>query len=330
MSIFNGFLSLILLLIITIAICVGALAIAFTARGPSQDIQSVMIEQGMGTRQIAAELSNKNIIYSDILFIIGSKIMNGGESLKAGEYEFPANASTNEILKIIQSGQIIERKFTIPEGLTSWEIVQILNNVDHLEGEISTIPPEGSLMPDTYFYMRGERRTDVIGRMQQAMQDFTATLDQTKLSELPFDTMEEAMILASIIEKETAVPEEYERVSGVFVNRLRKGMMLQTDPTVIYGITLGEHQNEGKGPLGRRLLRKDLRVDTPYNTYTRTGLTPTPIANPGRAAIQAALNPEKHDYYYFVADGTGGHAFGKTLDDHNRNVAKWRKIRAAQ
>jgi UPF0755 protein len=139
--------------------------------------------------------------------------------------------------------------------------------------------------------------------------------------------MEEALILASIVEKETAVPNEYAKVAGVFVNRLRIDMPLQTDPTVIYGITLGKHQNKGKGPLGRRLLRKDIQADTPYNTYTRKGLTPTPISNPGKAAINAVMNPADHDYLYFVADGTGGHAFGKTLADHNRNVAKWRKIR---
>jgi UPF0755 protein len=142
--------------------------------------------------------------------------------------------------------------------------------------------------------------------------------------------MEEVMILASIVEKETSVASEYAKVAGVFINRLRKGMPLQTDPTVIYGITKGRHKNDGKGPLGRRLLTKDLRKDTIYNTYTRTGLPPTPICNPGRGAINGVLNPDTHDYIYFVADGTGGHAFGKTLAEHNRNVAKWRKIRRNQ
>jgi UPF0755 protein len=170
----------------------------------------------------------------------------------------------------------------------------------------------------------------VINRMQASMTKTIDELWEQRSSTLPFTTKEEAIVLASIVEKETGHPEERERVAGVFINRLRKGMALQTDPTVIYAITKGEHKNEGKGPLGRRLLLKDLEIDSPYNTYKNPGLPPGPIANPGRASIKATLNPEEHDYIYFVADGTGGHIFSRTLDEHNRNVREWRKIRREQ
>jgi len=169
-----------------------------------------------------------------------------------------------------------------------------------------------------------------LARMQADMRETLDAAWGARVEGLPFNTKEEALVLASIIEKETAVADERRKVAGVFVNRLKRGIALQTDPTVIYAITKGKHKNDGKGPLGRRLLRKDLQYDSPYNTYKYPGLPPGPIANPGKASIEAALNPEVHDYIFFVADGTGGHAFGKTLAEHNRNVAKWRKIRAKQ
>ncbi|MEC9235203.1 MAG: endolytic transglycosylase MltG, partial [Pseudomonadota bacterium] len=175
-----------------------------------------------------------------------------------------------------------------------------------------------------------ETRADIISRMTNAQKQVLDKLWPTRAENLPFKTREEALILASIIEKETGIGGERARIAGVFVNRLRIGMPLQTDPTVIYALTMGKHQNDGQGPLGRRLLSKDLKVDSPYNTYRYKGLPPTPIANAGRAAIAAALNPETHKYLYFVADGTGGHAFSKTLAEHNANAAKWRKIRKAQ
>jgi len=176
-------------------------------------------------------------------------------------------------------------------------------------------------------FTTGETRQDKINQMQKAMTETIDALWEKRNPNLPFKTKDEALILASIIEKETSVADERKKVAGVFVNRLRKNMLLQTDPTVIYAITKGKIQEEGKGPLGRRLLRKDLKIDSPYNTYKYAGLPPGPIANPGRAAIEAALNPARHDYIFFVADGTGGHAFGKTLKEHNQNVQKWRAIR---
>lgn len=319
-----GLFSFSYLLIIGFAVAIGGLMFLFQMPGPLTDSIEIQIKRGEGVRDIAKKLESEGVIFNQYPFMVGAKVKNKGKPLQAGEFLIPQKTSMTNVLDILQNGKIIQRKFTIPEGKTSWEIVQILNNIEYLTGEISDIPPEGSLMPDTYFYAKDDTRMGKIARMQGAMNDFIA--DKSP-NDLPFNTMEEALILASIVEKETSISSEYAKVAGVFVNRLRKGMLLQTDPTVIYGITRGKHKNEGKGPLGRRLLTKDVRRDTDYNTYTRTGLTPTPICNPGRAAIEAVLNPDKHDYIFFVADGTGGHAFGKTLVEHNANVAKWRKIR---
>ena len=322
-----GLFSFSYLLLIGIAIAVIGVVFLFKMPGPLTESQDIQIKRGQGVREIAQMLQDENIIINAYPFMAGAKLKNGGKPLQAGEFNIPAGYSMANILDVFQLGKTIQRKFTIPEGKTSWEIVQTLNHNELLEGDISSIPPEGSLMPDTYFFAKGDTRMEKIARMQSAMAEFIEQQDKSLLSGLPLKTMEEVMILASIVEKETSVPSEYAKVAGVFINRLNKGMPLQTDPTVIYGITMGKHKNDGKGPLGRRLLTKDLRKDTPHNTYTRTGLPPTPICNPGRAATLAVLKPAKHDYLYFVADGSGGHAFGKTLSQHNANVAKWRKMR---
>jgi len=327
MKILLNIFSLSYLLLIGIAIGIVAFVIVFQMPGPIDQDTDIQVHRGQGVRAIAQMLQDKDIIINAYPFILGTRIKNNGKPLQAGEFSIPKGASISQILDILQKGKTIQRKFTIPEGKTSYEIVQILKQNDFLAGDIDTMPAEGSLMPDTYFFAKGDTRLEKISRMQSAMIDFTTQLDQTALKSLPLETVEEVMILASIVEKETSVPNEYKKVAGVFINRLNIGMPLQTDPTVIYGITMGHHKNNGKGPLGRRLLTKDLRKDTPYNTYTRRGLPPTPISNPGRAAIEAILSPTTHDYLYFVADGTGGHAFAKTLDEHNTNVSKWRKIR---
>ena len=325
-----GLFSLSFLLVLGVAVGVTGLVYLFQSSGPLSEDMIFQIKRGQGVREIALALENEGVIHSQYPFLIGSKIKNGGKPIQAGEYEIAAHVSIADILNKMQTGDVYHRFFTIPEGKTSYEIVEILNAEPVLEGEIETIPPEGSLMPETYAYAAGDSRSDKIARMQDAMNDAIATAWEKRVENLPFETTEEALILASIVEKETAVPTEYAKVAGVFINRLRIGMPLQTDPTVIYGITLGKHKNDGKGPLGRRLLTKDIQADTPYNTYTRNGLPPTPICNPGKAAIEAVMNPATHDYLYFVADGTGGHAFGKTLAEHNANVAKWRRIRKAQ
>jgi UPF0755 protein len=316
----------------TIAVVVTAaafwwLAGEFRAPGPLKEPALFEVARGESLITIAANLSSAGAIEQPLVFIIGTRIMNAQSALKAGEYELPAGASPREIMDKIKAGDVVARRVTFREGLTSYEVVNILKGVPELEGEISAIPPEGSLLPQTYDYRMGEQRSAIIDRMQADMRKTIDELWPTRQADLPLASPQEALILASIIEKETGVEHERRRVAGVFINRLRRGMPLQTDPTVIYGITMGRHENEGQGPLGRRLLRKDLEADTPYNTYTRPGLTPTPIANPGRASIEAALNPEAHDYIYFVADGSGGHVFARTLAEHNANAAKWRELR---
>ena len=212
-------------------------------------------------------------------------------------------------------------RVALAEGVTSWQVVEGLKVVDVLDGSVE-VPAEGSLAPDSYEVRKGDTRADVITRMTDAQSAILAAAWESRDSDLPLNSPEEAMILASIIEKETGVAEERRQVASVFVNRLNRGMKLQTDPTVIYGIT------EGQGVLGRGLRQSELRARTPYNTYVIDALPPTPIANPGRAAIEAALKPDQTDYVFFVADGTGGHAFAETLDEHNSNVAKWREIEA--
>lgn len=215
-------------------------------------------------------------------------------------------------------------RITLAEGVTSWQVVEGLKRADFLEGKIDQVPPEGSLAPDSYEVDRGADRNALLGEMSDRQSRILADLWAARAADLPYDTPEKAMVMASIVEKETGIAEERGKVASVFVNRLRQGMKLQTDPTVIYGVTKGE------GVLGRGLRQSELRRETPYNTYVIEGLPPGPIANPGRAAIEAALNPDSTDYLFFVADGTGGHAFATTLEAHNENVAKWRAIEAAQ
>ncbi|SEW20769.1 UPF0755 protein [Aliiroseovarius sediminilitoris] len=213
-------------------------------------------------------------------------------------------------------------RIALAEGVTSWQIVDSLNRADFLAGEVGDVPAEGTLAPDSYEVKVGADRATLLADMQTAQSAILTEAWDTRAPDLPYDSPEEALIMASIVEKETGVAEERRRVASVFVNRLNQGMRLQTDPTVIYGVT------KGQGALGRGLRQSELRSETPYNTYIIDGLPPTPIANPGKAAIEAALNPDSTDFIFFVADGTGGHAFAETLDEHNRNVAKWREIEA--
>ena len=213
-------------------------------------------------------------------------------------------------------------RIALAEGVTSWQIVDSLSRADFLAGDVSEVPAEGTLAPDSYEVKVGADRATLLATMQAAQSEILAQAWEARAADLPYDSPELALIMASIVEKETGVAEERRQVASVFVNRLNQGMRLQTDPTVIYGIT------KGQGALGRGLRQSELRSETAYNTYVIDGLPPTPIANPGRAAIEAAMNPDTTDFIFFVADGTGGHAFAKTLDEHNRNVAKWREIEA--
>ena len=304
---------------------------AWSGPGPLTETKNIVIARGDGVNAIADTLDREGIIKSPLVFKIAARITGDQGRLKAGEYEFPAAITTRAVMAKIVAGDVVQRKITIPEGWTSWQIVQQLNESTALTGTIAAVPKEGSLLPDTYLHTRDADRARLIAEMEAAMSNALQTLWPGREDGLPFTTIEQAVTLASIVEKETGVTAERARIAGVFINRLRAGMPLQTDPTVIYAITKGQVQDDGQGPLGRRLLRKDLlETDSPYNTYKYPGLPPGPIANPGRAALEAVLHPEHHNFLYFVADGTGGHVFAATLSEHNANAAKWRKTRKEQ
>ena len=335
---------------ITTLVIIGALgffwlAHSYTGSGPLSEEKLVTVERGMGLNQIAALLESENAIDNRYAFILGTRVLGDAADLKAGEYLLEPNISGKAIAQKLREHDVFGRFVTVREGLTSYEVVMLLNNVEALvPRRAKTLPNEGSLLPQTYSYQLNEEVFSVLDRMRNAMRDEVGRLcnienpreiDWENFVEKPCGSgavknVGDVLTLASIIEKETGVAEERAKVAGVFINRLERGIPLQTDPTVIYAITKGVHKNDGKGPLGRRLLRKDLDYNSPYNTYKNAGLPPGPIANPGKASIEAALNPESHDYIYFVADGTGGHVFAKTLSEHNSNVAKWRKIRREQ
>lgn len=327
------FLAIFLFVVLGTASAVGLVAYAIHeagSEGPLTESRIVLIERGKGVSSIGDTLESEGVISSALLFKLVGRLEQDPRPMKAGEYEFTPHISMRSAIEKMRAGDIFDRKVTFPEGVTSWQVVEILKSRSDMGGELPEIPPEGTLLPDTYHYIKGEGRDAIIGKMTEAMDKTLGALWENRAADLPVKTKHEALILASIIEKETGVAAERRKIAGVFVNRLRRGMPLQTDPTVIYAITRGEVQNEGQGPIGRRLLGKDLQYDSPYNTYLHAGLPPGPIANPGRASIEAALNPESHDYVYFVADGSGGHAFGKTLAEHNANVTKWRQIRKQQ
>jgi UPF0755 protein len=300
---------------------------AFTAPGPLSEDAVLVISRGASVRSIAALLEAEGIVGDATVFSLGVRGFGGEKPLIAGEYAFPPAVSARGAMRILQSGKVIARNLTIPEGLTAFQVLAVIDAADGLRGEL---PPadkiaEGSLLPETYQYVRSERRQDVIARMQKAMDE---TLDrlwrERSENSSPLTSPREALILASIVERETGKAEERPRVAAVFLNRLRRGMRLQSDPTVVYGLS------QGAGVIGRPLTRADLAVDHPYNTYIHTGLPPGPIANPGRDSLIAVLQPAKSKDLYFVADGTGGHAFARTLKQHNRNVARWRRLQRQQ
>ena len=242
--------------------------------------------------------------------------------VEQAEFDPAAEGEAPEIYAQVRDQSDTRYRIAVAEGVTSWRIVEALKAVDFLEGTVSEVPDEGTLAPDSYEVSLGGSRPNLLARMEARQEERLAAAWENRASDLPYDTPEEALIMASIVEKETGMPEERPQVASVFVNRLEQGMRLQTDPTVIYGVT------NGQGVLGRGLRQSELEAETPYNTYRIDGLPPTPIANPGQEAIEAALNPDSTEYLYFVADGSGGHAFATTLEEHNRNVAQWREIEA--
>lgn len=300
----------------------------FNKPGPLTEARSFEVPLGMGANAVATKLYAEEIIQDPFIFMIGVTLSGKHTQIKAGEYEMTPGISQRDIMNKMVAGDVIRRQVTVREGLSSYEVAEILKAVPDLSGDVGVLPQEGSLLPETYSYRKAEARADKLKEMQDAMEKTLSALCPAQPCwPTPLTSLKDVITLASIVEKETGVAGERKRVAGVFLNRLKQGMPLQTDPSVIYAITGGKNKNDGQGPLGRRLLSKDLEIDSPYNTYKYAGLPPGPIANPGKASIEAVLHPEVHEFLYFVADGSGGHIFAKTLAEHNKNVAEWRKIR---
>ncbi len=296
----------------------------FEGRGPLDRTTDFMVREGAGLNQIAAGLERQGIISDQRIFSLGAKSVLGDDTLKAGEYEIKAGSSMREIVSLMQSGKSILHAFTVPEGQTVVQVFNRLREAPVLEGDLpDEMPPEGALLPETYKFSRGTTRLEILEQMEKAQTRALEQIWARRAANLPLETPEELVILASIVEKETARADERPRVAGVFINRLNLGMRLQSDPTIIYGLFGGE----GK-PSDRPIYRSDIDKPTPYNTYVIDALPPTPIANPGREAMEAVANPSRTKDLFFVADGTGGHAFAETLDEHNSNVARWRRIEA--
>ena len=310
-----------LALLVALALAAGGYLAyrAAYAPGPSTDATVMVFNKGKSVTTIADRLQDAGLIRYTELFKVAVRLRGLQDDLKAGEYEIPAGASVMDIIDLLVEGKSIMHFFTSPEGLTTAQTLRLIAADEILTGEITLEPAEGALLPETYGFPRGESRDDLIRRMMKAQHALLDELWDDRALELPISTREEAVILASIVEKETAVAEERPRVASVFINRLNRGMRLESDPTIIYGLTKGE-------PLGRGLRQSEIRSQTAYNTYVIRGLPPTPIANPGRESIAAVLNPMETEDLFFVADGKGGHAFAKTLREHQQNVAVWRRI----
>ena len=292
----------------------------FEAPGPLPQDKVVNIPHGSGIRDIADVLQREGVIDQPWVFVGGVLVLKAREDLKAGEYQFTAHASLRDVVATIVDGKVVPHQISIPEGLTSEQIVARLLQDDILVGNIKEIPREGSLLPDTYNFTRGITREQIIQRMQAAQQRLIKEIWDRHSPDLPLKTPEQVVTLASLVEKETAKPEERSRVAAVFINRLNKKMRLQSDPTIIYGLV------GGKGTLGRAIMKSEIEQPTPYNTYLIDGLPPGPICNPGRASLEAAANPARTRELYFVADGTGGHVFAENYDQHQKNVARLHSI----
>ncbi|USU05876.1 endolytic transglycosylase MltG [Sphingomonadaceae bacterium OTU29LAMAA1] len=287
--------------------------------GPAPKTLTVQVAEGSSLAAAARELEQAGAIRSASRFRLLARVFGSGEPIKAGEYRIPARTSPSDILKMLQGGKVLQRLVVVPEGYPSVLVHDALAKADGLTGSVP-VPAEGSVLPDSYAFQRGDTRASVVTRMQTAMRDYLAQAWTKRKPGIAVSTPEQAIILASIVEKETGKPSERRTVAAVYANRLKRGMPLQADPTVIYPITKGR-------PLGRRILRSELRAKNGYNTYAEAGLPAGPIANPGRASIDAVLDPAQSNALYFVADGTGGHVFADTLDQHNANVRKWYAIR---
>jgi UPF0755 protein len=319
------------LMTLAVAVCVLAIAAfyymidAFQEPGPLQTNTHFTVRNGAGIIEIANNLERNEVISNARVFrLMTGSYLQKDQTLKAGEYEIKAGASMKDIMMLLESGKSILYSVSLPEGLTVKQMFARLGADEVLDGELpSALPPEGSLRPDTYRFTRGTKREEIINQMSAAQDKLINMIWERRDPDLPIKTIEEFVTLASIVEKETGKDDERAHVASVFYNRLKKGMRLQSDPTIIYGLFGGD----GK-PSDRPIYQSDLQKQTPFNTYVIKGLPPSPIANPGRAALEAVANPWRTDDLYFVADGTGGHVFAKTLEEHNANVRRWRKIEA--
>lgn len=292
----------------------------YTGPGPLAQAKTVIVLQGAGVAGIARQLTDAGVISNPLVFRLGARVMGVDRDLRAGEYAIPAGASARDVVTLLHQGRTVLRQLTVVEGMTTARILEMLAAKDGLRGRAEADLEEGSLLPETYYFSHGDSRQEMLLRMADAMRDTLLELWDGRASGLPLKTPREALILASMVEKETGRSEERARIAAVFLNRLERSMRLQSDPTVVYGLTAGREM------LGRPLTRADLKNPSPYNTYLIRGLPPTPICNPGKAAIAAVLRPAVTDELYFVADGAGGHFFARTLAEHNRNVARWRAV----
>ena len=316
------------LILTLLSICLGFVGYVLAEfsnnlAGKNDNPVIILVRPGDGDNSISWELYRNKIIFTRVQYFLAKYSIRKPFTPKIGEYKIPAYSTPSQVMNILQSGVSMQHKVTFPEGLTSKKIISLLNNLPHLKDQIDVIPEEGSLFPDTYFYTRGMSRYNILDRASQKFELILAELWANRVNGLPIKSPAEAVILASIVELETAKPAERSIVASVFINRLKSKMPLQSDPTVIYGLEI-------KGIASKRLLKKHLKQIHEWNTYTFRGLPKTPISNPGFASIQAVLNPANTDYLYFVADGLGGHRFAKTLDEHNNNVRKYRETIATK
>lgn len=291
--------------------------------GPHANAALTHIKSGSGLKTIASKLLSDGLIRNALQFRLWARLTGQHTKLRAGEFQIPAKASVKKVLNILESGETVVHKVTLAEGLTVMEMLVHIQDTQGLVGTVTQIPAEGNMLPETYHYSMGDSRQSVVTRMVEAMDELLRIQWQNRPEGFVLATPTDLLTLASIVEKETGMAQERPKVAGVFLNRLKKGMRLQSDPTVVFAIT------NGSGALGRALSRKDLKIKDAYNTYYVRGLPPGPIANPGRDSILAVLNPAETEALYFVADGKGGHVFANTLKQHNRNVAKWRKFKRA-
>ena len=324
---FNFLMTMAILGVIAMVFAIWYTQYQFDQPGPLQQETTFEVPKGATFRSIVPGLEAKGIIQKQgplRIFTRGVATAGKSSALKAGEFAFKPGMSMREVMLEVTEGRSIQYTITLPEGWTSYRIMERVQFSDILEGDLPPIPPEGSMLPSTYAFPRGTTREEAVKRMQEARDKAVAEVWASRAPDLPLNSPEELVILASIIERETGVGSERAHVASVFVNRLRKKMKLQTDPTVIYGIWGGQGKPKDRGGLRR----SELRRPTPYNTYFIPALPPTPIANPGIESLRAAANPLETEDLFFVADGTGGHVFAKTLREHNANVAKWRKIEA--